>query len=86
MSGILVIAEQRRGELRGVSLELVTAAQAVRRGGDAVSVAILAVEPEQFVPALSVGGVDELITVKVDAREFDPDVHQATVASLVAAR
>ncbi len=27
MSGILVIAEQRRGELRPVSLELVTAAQ-----------------------------------------------------------
>ena len=30
MGGILVIAEQRRGELRPVSLELVTAAQGLR--------------------------------------------------------
>jgi electron transfer flavoprotein alpha subunit len=41
MSGILVIAEQRRGELRPVSLELVTAAQDLRRDGEQVAVAVL---------------------------------------------
>jgi hypothetical protein len=34
MSGLLVIAEQRRGELRPVSLELIGAAQSLRREGD----------------------------------------------------
>ena len=33
MSGILVVAESRRGELRDVSLELVGAALAARRTG-----------------------------------------------------
>ena len=42
MSGILVIAEQRRGELRPVSLELLGAAQSLRRPGDEVTVAVLA--------------------------------------------
>jgi electron transfer flavoprotein alpha subunit len=50
MSGVLIIAEQRRGELRAPSLELVTAAQALREGG-AVSVAVIADQPGSFVPA-----------------------------------
>ncbi len=45
MSGILVIAEQRRGELRPVSLELISAAQTLRTAGDTVTVAILARSP-----------------------------------------
>jgi electron transfer flavoprotein alpha subunit len=87
LSGILVIAEQRRGELRPASLELVGAAQLLRRGAaDPVSVAVLAAEPERFVTAFRVAGVDEVITVKVDATEFDADVFQAAVAALIAAR
>ncbi len=35
MSGILIIAEQRRGELRPVSLELVGAAQNLRGSDEA---------------------------------------------------
>lgn len=49
MSGILVIAEQRRGELRPVSLELIGAAQALRgpagAAGGTVAVAVLARSP-----------------------------------------
>ena len=45
MSGLLVIAEQRRGELRPVSLELIGAAQSLRRDGDSVAVALLAPSP-----------------------------------------
>jgi len=86
VSGVLVIAEQRRGELRPVSLELIGAAQAVRRGSDAVAVAILGTAPEQFVDALKLAGVDEIITVKVSAAEFDPDTFEAAVGALLAER
>jgi electron transfer flavoprotein alpha subunit len=86
MRGILIIAEQRRGELRPVSLELVTAAQAVRRDGDSVAVAILAPEPAAHIGALQVAGVDEIITVQTTAPEFDPDTFEAAVGALIGAR
>jgi electron transfer flavoprotein alpha subunit len=87
MSGILVIAEQRRGELRPVTLELVSAAQSARRSpAERVAVAVLAEEPERFIPAVSVAGVDEVIAVPVAAREFDPDVLEAAALALIAAR
>jgi electron transfer flavoprotein alpha subunit len=86
MSGILVIAEQRRGELRPQSLELITASQGLRRAGENISVAILGAAPDAFVPALSVAGVDEIVTVKVTAAEFEPDTFEGAVSALVAAR
>jgi electron transfer flavoprotein alpha subunit len=86
MSGVLVIAEQRQGELRPISLELVGAAQTLRRDGDEVAVAVLGNEPERFVGALNFAGVDEIITVKTDAAEFDPDIFEAAVGGLIAAR
>jgi electron transfer flavoprotein alpha subunit len=86
MSGILVIAEQRRGELRPISLELVGAAIGLRRPGEAVAVAILSDSPDRFVAPLSVSGVDEIVTVKTDSSEFDPDVFESAVGALIAAR
>jgi len=86
MSGILIIAEQRRGELRPASLELVSAAQGVRRAGEEVAVAILGTAPERFVPALSLAGVDEIVTVKVGAAEFDPDTFESAVGAMIARR
>ena len=86
MSGILVIAEQRRGELRPVSLELVGAAQSLRRDGEQVAVAVFAQDPARFVPDLSVAGVDAIVTVKVPQPEFDPDTFVAAVGALIEAR
>jgi len=86
VSGILVIAEQRRGELRPVSLELVGAAQSLRRDGEQVAVAVLGQEPSRFVPTLSVAGVDTIVTVKVPQPEFDPDTFVAAVGALIDAR
>jgi electron transfer flavoprotein alpha subunit len=86
MSGIVVIAEQRRGELRPVSLELVGAAQGLRRAGEEVSVAILGKAPESLVEALSIKGVDEIVTIKVPAAEFDPDTFESAVGALIAER
>ena len=86
MSGALIIAEQRRGELRPVSLELIGAAQGLRRAGDEVAVALLAEAPERHVEALKLAGVDEIVTVKVPAAEFDPDTFEAAIGALIAER
>jgi electron transfer flavoprotein alpha subunit len=86
MSGILVIAEQRRGELRAVSLELLGAAQGLRRAGDAVAVAVLSDTPDRFVGPLSVSGVDEIVAVRVAPAEFDPDTFESAVGALIAER
>jgi electron transfer flavoprotein alpha subunit len=87
MSGVLVIAEHRRGELRPVTLELVTAAQTAKRGpSDAVTVAVISDEPAKLVSALGAAGVDEIVTVKVAERDFEPDTFQAAVQALIEAR
>jgi electron transfer flavoprotein alpha subunit len=87
MSGILIIAEHRRGELRPVTLELVGAAQSARRApAERVAVAVLGAEPERLVPSVSVAGVDEVVTMKLAASEFDPDAYEAGVRALIEAR
>src|SRR5579863_7522697 len=86
MSGILVIAEQRRGELRPISLELVGAAIGLKGAGEGVTVAILSDSPDRFVAPLSVAGVDEIVTVRTGTPEFDPDVFESAVGALIAAR
>ncbi len=87
MSGILVVAEVRRGELRPATAELVSAAQAARRGSDdRVAVAVIAGDPQRLVPGVSVAGVDEVVTVTVTAPEFDPDTFESAVRALIEAR
>jgi electron transfer flavoprotein alpha subunit len=86
LSGILIIAEHRRGELRAATLELVTAAQPAKRDTHGVAVVLIGDEPERFIPQVSVAGVDEVVTVKTSARDFDPDAMQSAVGALIAAR
>jgi electron transfer flavoprotein alpha subunit len=87
MSDILIIAEHRRGELRAATLELVSAAQTAKRSpADATVVALIADEPEQLIPHVSVAGVDEVVTVKISSRDFDPDALESAVGALIAAR
>jgi electron transfer flavoprotein alpha subunit len=86
VSGILVIAEQRRGELRPVSLELISAAQNLRTAGDAVTVAILARSPGLFLDSLKLAGVDEIVAIEVAAAEFDPDTFESAVGALIRER
>lgn len=86
MSKILVIAEHRRNDLRPVSLELIGAANSLKKsGGDKVVVAVIGSQADAFVPALSVNGVDELVVVKGPSVDFDPDVFEASVSALIAA-
>lgn len=87
MSGVLVVAEQRRGELRPVSLELISAAQNLRNAdGDTVTVAILAGSPHLFLDSLKLAGVDEIVAIKVAAAEFDPDTFENAVGALIEER
>jgi electron transfer flavoprotein alpha subunit len=87
VSGVLIVAEHRQGELRAATLELVTAAQELRAGaGGPVAVAVIAPKPEQHVAALSLAGVDEIVTVPVVEAEFEPDTYEAAVGALIASR
>jgi electron transfer flavoprotein alpha subunit len=83
MSGVLIIAEQRRGELRPVSLELIGAAQSLRGSSGEVAVAVIGSSPERLTDALAFQGVDEILTVKVAMAEFDPDTFEAAVGALI---
>jgi electron transfer flavoprotein alpha subunit len=87
MSGIIVIAEHRQGQLRPVTLEVVAAAKKLKQAnGQPIAVAVIAAEPDAFVPALSVDGVDEIVTLKTAAADFDPHALQAAVKALLDAR
>jgi electron transfer flavoprotein alpha subunit len=85
VSGILVLAEHREGELRGVTHELIAAAQTVRAGaGDRVTVAVVGSQADRFVPALSVQGVDEILVIASAQQEFDAGSTEAALAAAVA--
>jgi len=79
----LVVAEHVRGELRPISLELISAARSL---GGPVEVAVMAADPSAFTDELNVEGVDEILAVKVDRDEFENDVYQQAVEQLIAER
>lgn len=83
MKTFLLIAEHRRGELRPISLEVIAAAQELRLDSDKVVVAVIGEQAENYVADLSVAGVDEIIAVKTASVEFDPDIFEAAVTSLM---
>lgn len=85
MAELLVIAAQRRGELRHSSLEAIAAANSIRQPGDTLTVAIIAANPQSLVAALSVEGVDEVIGVK-STDDFQPDLTEAVVLALAGTR
>lgn len=80
MSGTLVVAEHLRGQLRPITLELVTAARDL---GGPVSVAVIAKDPGELTEAVNVEGVDEIATIAVEAEEFENDVYQAALEALI---
>ncbi len=77
---VLVVAEHLRGELRPVTLELVTAARELE---GPVAVAVIAGDPSALTGAVDVEGVDEILAVQVEADEFENDVFGAAVEQLV---
>jgi electron transfer flavoprotein alpha subunit len=86
MTGILVVAETRQGELRPVTLELVTAALELKAAvGGPLAVAVIDADPAAFTGALAVSGVDEILTVTAPAPHFEAHVAQQALEALVEA-
>lgn len=88
MSGILILAEHRRGELRAATLEAIGAAGALKEAvGGPVTVVVIADDPAAFVAAVSVGAVDEVLTVALpEASTFEPHLYEAVLNKVIAAR
>jgi electron transfer flavoprotein alpha subunit len=86
MSGVLVVAETRRGELRDVSLELIAAGRELKDGaGGRLAVAVVAQDPGRYAEPLSVEGVDEVLLVAAPVEHFEAHVAQAALEALIAA-
>ncbi|VDC27100.1 electron transfer flavoprotein subunit alpha/FixB family protein [Pseudogemmobacter humi] len=85
MSGTIVIAMQRNGELLTSSFEAITAARGVKEAGDTLAVVIVAADPQSLAGPLSVGGVDEVIAVRA-SDDFQPDLIEAVLDDLIGQR
>ena len=83
MSDVLVVAEHRRGDLRDVSYEAITAGRelADARDGD-LHVAVIAGDVDAFAEDLNREGVDAIHTV-ANGEEFDHNVYQTAIAALL---
>ena len=80
---VLVVAEHLRGELRPITLELVSAANDL---GEPPVVAVIAKNPRSLADQIDVGGVAEIVAVKVDQDEFENDVYREAVEQLISDR
>ena len=84
MSGVLVIAESRRGELRDVSLELIGAALGLKdEAGGRLAVAAIGAGAADHTEALGAEGVDEVLTVEAPTEHFEAHVYAAALEALI---
>ncbi|SFR34440.1 electron transfer flavoprotein subunit alpha/FixB family protein [Halogeometricum limi] len=83
MSDVLIVAEHRRGEIRDVSYELVTAGRelADATGGD-LHLAVVSGDVDEFATRLNLDGVDAIHTVDY-GEEFNHDVYAQATCALV---
>jgi electron transfer flavoprotein alpha subunit len=80
---VLVVAEHLRGELRPVTLELVSAAKEL---GDETTVAVIARDSAALADRVDVEGVAEIVSVEVEQEEFENDVYREVVEQLISDR
>lgn len=86
MAGVLVLAEARRGELREVSRELITAAVSVRdAAGGRVVVALIDADAASHGAALGADGVDEVLAVVSPVANFEAHVAARALEELIEA-
>jgi electron transfer flavoprotein alpha subunit len=84
MSGVLVAAETRRGELRDLTFELIGAGRELSSAGAGpLSVAVVDHEPSRFSEQLGLEGVDAVLAVETPNEHFEPHVAQQALAALV---
>ena len=80
---VLVVAEHLRGQVRPITLELVSAAKEL---GDETSVAVIARDPAAVADQVDIEGVKEIVSVRVEQEEFENDVYCQTVEQLISDR
>ena len=80
---VLIIAEHLRGQVRPITLELVSAARELE---DETAVAVIARDPAPIADQVDVEGVDEVVYVKVDQEEFENDVYREAAEQLISDR
>jgi electron transfer flavoprotein alpha subunit len=78
---VLVVAEHLQGRVRDVTYELISAA---RELGGPVTVAVIGSDPASI--DVSREGVDEVVQIRVEQAEFENDVYQAALESLLEER
>jgi electron transfer flavoprotein alpha subunit len=87
MAGILVLAEQIRGQVRDASLDALAAAIELKEAvGGPLAVAIVAAEPDAYASLLNVRGVDEVVLVPAGTGAFEPDAAGLALEALVGDR
>ncbi|MFI4990270.1 MAG: electron transfer flavoprotein subunit alpha/FixB family protein [Solirubrobacterales bacterium] len=87
MSGIVVLAETRRGELRPVTLELIGAARTLsEQGAGPVTVALIGADADAHVAAVGLAGVQDVLVVPSPQPQFEAHVTQAAVEALIEQR
>jgi electron transfer flavoprotein alpha subunit len=80
---ILIVAEHLRGQVRPITLELVSAAKEL---GDETTVAVIAKDPSPLADQVDVEGVTEIVGVKVEQDEFENDVYVQALEQLISDR
>ena len=80
---VLIVAEHRRGKVRPITLEMISAAKEL---GDETVVGVIASDPSTIADQVDVEGVNEIVCVKVDREEFENDVYRESVEQLIADR
>lgn len=85
MSGVLVLAETRRGALREISLEAITAAHEIKEfAEDRLVVAVMDSNPESFADQLDREGVDELVLITTPTEHFEAHLAERALEELMA--
>ena len=83
----LISQSLQRDTLSQVSLELIAAANELKAStGSTVAVALIGAEAAALTGAVSVEGVDEIVTVAVSNTNFQPEEWAAAATALIEAR
>lgn len=84
MSGVLVVADHRRGTIADVTFELIAAALRLgEQGAGEVRVAVVGGSADELAARCGAAGVAEVIAVSTAADEFDPHLTQRALEGLV---
>ncbi len=87
MSGVLVCAETRSGELRPITLELIAAGQALAdQGAGRLSVALIGADAAQHAEQIRSVGVEEVVLTPTPLAYFEAHVAQAALQAIIEQR